>query len=42
MVFKLLFTDRSTCGDVRILLVDDTRIRIGSREEVLYIALNPT
>jgi len=38
---SFLFTDRSTCGDVRILLVDDTRIRIGSREKVLYIAFEP-
>ena len=36
---SILFTDKSNCR-VRVLLIDDTRIRIGSREKVLYIALS--
>ena len=27
--------------DVRVLLVDDTRIRVGSSEKVLYVAFEP-
>jgi transposase-like protein len=34
---SFLFASR----DVRVLLVDDTRIRIGSSERVLYIAFEP-
>ena len=41
MVFKLLFAGRDVCGDVRVLLVDDTRIRVGSSEKVLYVAFEP-
>ena len=37
MVFKLLFASR----DDKVLLVDDTRIRVGSSEKVLYIAFEP-
>ena len=36
---SFLFAGRDVCGDVRVLLVDDTRIRIGSSEKVLYVAL---
>jgi hypothetical protein len=38
---SFLFTDKDNCGDVRMLLVDDTRIRIGSWEKVLYVAFEP-
>jgi len=41
MVFKLLFAGRDVCGDVRVLLVDDARIMVGSSEKVLYIAFEP-
>jgi len=37
---SFLFTDKSNCR-VRVLLIDDTRIRIGSREKILYIAFEP-
>jgi len=37
---SILFPDRNTRKDVRVLLVDDFRIGIGSREKVLYIALS--
>ena len=36
-----LFSDRSIRRNARVLLVDDTRIKIGSREKVLYIAFEP-
>jgi len=36
-----LFSDRSIRRNARVLLVDDTRIRIGSRERILYIAFKP-
>ena len=38
---SFLFTDKDDCGDVRMLLVDDTRIRIGSWEKILYVAFEP-
>ena len=38
---SFLFPDKDVCGDVRVLLVDDTRIRIGSSEKVLYVAFEP-
>jgi hypothetical protein len=38
---SFLFAGRDVCRDVRVLLVDDTRIRIGSSEKVLYIAFEP-
>ena len=38
---SFLFAGRDVCGDVRVLLVDDTRIRIGSSEKVLYVAFEP-
>ena len=38
---SFLFSDRSVRRDVRVLLVDDARIRIGSRERILYIAFEP-
>jgi hypothetical protein len=37
---SFLFAGRDVV-DVRVLLVDDTRIRIGSSEKVLYIAFEP-
>jgi transposase-like protein len=36
-----LFPDRSIRRNARVLLVDDIRIKIGSRERVLYIAFEP-
>ena len=41
MVFKLSISGRSIRGDVRVLLVDDTGIRIGSSGRVLYIVFKP-
>ena len=38
---SILFPDRNTCKDVRVLLVDDSRIKIGSGERVLYVAFEP-
>ena len=38
---SFLFASRDVCRDVRVLLVDDTRIRIGSSEKVLYVAFEP-
>jgi len=38
---SFLFASRDVCGDVRVLLVDDTRIRVGSSEKVLYVAFEP-
>jgi transposase-like protein len=38
---SFLFAGRDVCRDVKVLLVDDTRIRIGSSEKVLYIAFEP-
>jgi len=38
---SFLFPDKDDCGDVRMLLVDDTRIRVGSSEKVLYVAFEP-
>ena len=38
---SFLFPDRDNCGDVRMLLVDDTRIRIGSWGKILYVAFEP-
>ena len=37
---SFLFAGRDVV-DVRVLLVDDTRIRIGSSEKVLYVAFEP-
>jgi transposase-like protein len=36
-----LFPDKCIRRNARVLLVDDTRIKIGSRERVLYIAFKP-
>jgi len=36
-----LFPDRSIRRNARVLLVDDIRIKIGSRERVLYIVFEP-
>jgi transposase-like protein len=36
-----LFPDKCICRNARVLLVDYTRIKIGSREGVLYIAFEP-
>jgi hypothetical protein len=38
---SLLFVDRSLGGKVRLLLIDDTRIEVGGRKAVLYVAFEP-
>jgi hypothetical protein len=34
--FRLSISDGDICRDVRVLLVDDTRIKIGSGEGIVY------
>jgi putative transposase len=36
-----LFVDRSLKGKVRLLLIDDTRVEVGGREVVLFVAFEP-
>jgi putative transposase len=36
-----LFVDRSLRGKVRLLLIDDTRVEVGGREVVLFVAFEP-
>jgi putative transposase len=38
---SFLFMDRSLKGKVRLLLIDDTRVEVGGRELVLYVAFEP-
>jgi transposase-like protein len=38
---NFLFIDKSLRGKVRLLLIDDTRVKVGSREVVLYVAFEP-
>jgi len=38
---SFLFPDKDNCGDVRVLLVDDTRIRIGSSGGYYMLPSNP-
>jgi putative transposase len=36
-----LFVDRSLRGKVKLLLIDDTRVEVGGREMVLFMAFEP-
>jgi transposase-like protein len=36
-----LFVDRSLRGKVRLLLIDDTRVEVGGREQALFVAFEP-
>jgi DNA repair protein RadA len=36
-----LFVDRSLRGKVKLLLIDDTRVEVGGREQVLFVAFEP-
>jgi transposase-like protein len=36
-----LFVDRSLRGKVKLLLIDDTRVEVGGRELVLFVAFEP-
>jgi len=38
---SFLFVDRSLRGKVRLLLIDDTRVEVGGREQVLFVAFEP-
>jgi transposase-like protein len=38
---SFLFIDRSLKGKVKLLLIDDTRVEVGGREMVLYVAFEP-
>jgi transposase-like protein len=38
---SFLFIDRSLRGKVRLLLIDDTRVEVGGREMVLFVAFEP-
>jgi putative transposase len=38
---SFLFVDRSLKGKVRLLLIDDTRVEVGGRELVLFVAFEP-
>jgi hypothetical protein len=38
---SFLFIDRSLKGKVKLLLIDDTRVEVGGREVVLYVAFEP-
>jgi len=36
-----LFVDRSLRGRVKLLLIDDTRVEVGGREQALFVAFEP-
>jgi putative transposase len=36
-----LFVDRSLRGKVKLLMIDDTRVEVGGREVVLFVAFEP-
>jgi hypothetical protein len=38
---SFLFMDRSLRGKVKLLLIDDTRIEVGDRDLVLFVAFEP-
>jgi transposase-like protein len=38
---SFLFVDRSLRGKVKLLLIDDTRVEVGGREVVLFVAFEP-
>jgi putative transposase len=38
---SFLFIDRSLKGKVKLLLIDDTRVEVGGRELVLFVAFEP-
>jgi transposase-like protein len=38
---SFLFVDRGLKGKVRLLLIDDTRVEVGGREQVLFVAFEP-
>jgi putative transposase len=38
---SFLFIDRSLKGKVKLLLIDDTRVEVGGREVVLFVAFEP-
>jgi putative transposase len=38
---SFLFIDRSLRGKVKLLLIDDTRVEVGGRELVLFVAFEP-
>jgi hypothetical protein len=38
---SFLFVDGSLKGKVRLLLIDDTRVEVGGREQVLFVAFEP-
>jgi len=38
---SFLFMDRSLRGKVELLLIDDTRVEVGDREMVLFVAFEP-
>jgi transposase-like protein len=38
---SFLFMDRSLRGKVKLLLIDDTRVEVGGRELVLFVAFEP-
>jgi hypothetical protein len=38
---SLLFIDRSLKGKVGLMLIDDTKVEVGGRELVLYVASEP-
>jgi putative transposase len=38
---SLPFTDRSLRGKVELLLIDDTRVEVGGREQALFVAFEP-
>jgi transposase-like protein len=38
---SFLFVDRSLRGKVKLLLIDDTRVEVGGREMVLFVAFEP-
>jgi putative transposase len=40
-VVKHLFVDRSLRGRVKLLLIGDTRVEVGGREQVLFVAFEP-
>ena len=41
MSLSFLFPDKNAFRDVRVLLVDDARIKIGSEKRVLYVTFKP-
>jgi hypothetical protein len=36
-----LFVDKSLKGKVELLLIDDTRVEVGGREQALFVAFEP-